>query len=69
MVMNPEVFNRIEGDFSVFEQQPLNSLVEDGELVSYIHKGYWQCMDTLREKQKLEELWSLGKAPWKIWED
>ena len=69
MVMEPEIFDRIEGDKTVFEQEPLNSLVRDHELVSYTHKGFWQCMDTLREKNKLEELWNSGKAPWKTWED
>ena len=69
MVMNPEIFDRIEGDDTVFEQEPLNSLVRDGELISFTHKGFWQCMDTLREKQKLEELWAGGNAPWKIWND
>lgn len=69
MVMNPEIFSRIKGDQTVFEQEPLNSLVKDKELVSYTHKGFWQCMDTLREKQQLEELWNNGNAPWKIWED
>ncbi len=69
MVMNPEIFDRIEGDRTVFEQAPLNSLVHDHELVSFTHKGFWQCMDTLREKQKLEELWNNGNAPWKIWKE
>ena len=53
----------------MFEKGPLTKLVEQHELVGYVHKGYWQCMDTLREKQKLESLWESGKAPWKIWED
>ena len=69
MVMNPEIFDRIEGDKTVFEQEPLNSLVRDGELIARIHKGYWQCMDTLREKQQLEKLWDSGDAPWKVWEE
>lgn len=69
MVMNPEIFDRIEGDDTVLEQGPLGSLVKDRELVSYVHKGFWQCMDTLREKRKLEDLWASGKALWKIWED
>lgn len=69
MVMNPEIFDRIEGDTTVFEQGPLNSLVSNGELKAYIHHGFWQCMDTLREKQQLEKLWESGKAPWKVWED
>ena len=69
MVMNSGIFDRIEGDDTVFEQNPLNGLVRDRELVSYTHKGFWQCMDTLREKQKLERLWNSGTAPWKIWEN
>ena len=54
---------------TVFEQEPLNSLVRDGNLVAYTHRGYWQCMDTLREKQQLEKLWASGNAPWKVWAD
>lgn len=69
MVLNPEIFNYIEGDSTVFEQDPIKNLARDGELMAYKHKGFWQCMDTLREKQKLESLWNSGKAPWKIWED
>ena len=69
MVLNHEIFNYIEGDSTVFEQDPIKNLAKDGELMSYKHKGFWQCMDTLREKQKLESLWNSGKAPWKIWED
>lgn len=67
MVMEPAIFDRIAGDESVFEQQPLNSLVRDGELVAHTHTGFWQCMDTLREKQHLDQLWESGNAPWKIW--
>ena len=69
MVMNPEIFDRIEGDKTVFEQETLNGLVKDGELIAHTHKGFWQCMDTLREKQQLEKLWESGVAPWKIWND
>ena len=69
MVMNPEIFNYIEDDATVFEQAPLNALVSMGELNAYTHKGFWQCMDTLREKQKLEQLWESGNAPWKVWAD
>lgn len=69
MVFQPELFDLIEGDDTVFEKGPLSKLVEHKELVGYVHKGYWQCMDTLREKQQLEKLWALGNAPWKIWED
>ena len=68
MVFNPEIFNYIEGDATVFEQEPMKQLVKEGELISRVHKGYWQCMDTLREKQQLEKFWESGNAPWKIWE-
>ena len=69
MVMEPEVLDYIEGDSVPFEEHPIKDLVEKGQLNAYIHKGFWQCMDTLREKEKLEKLWNSGKAPWKIWED
>ncbi|MDY6009011.1 MAG: glucose-1-phosphate cytidylyltransferase [Bacilli bacterium] len=69
MVMEPEVLDYIEGDSIPFEEHPIKDLVEKGQLNAYIHKGFWQCMDTLREKEKLEKLWNSGKAPWKIWED
>ena len=69
MVFQPELFDLIEGDSTVFEKGPLTKLVEQKELVGYIHKGFWQCMDTLREKQKLEQLWEAGNAPWKVWEE
>lgn len=68
MVFEPALFDCIEGDDTVFEKEPMTALVDRRELVGYIHKGYWQCMDTLREKQKLEALWDSGKAPWKLWE-
>lgn len=67
MVMNPQIFDRIKGDQTVFEQEPLNSLVRDGELIARVHDGFWQCMDTLREKQQLEKLWNSENCPWKIW--
>ena len=69
MVFQPELFDLIEGDSTVFEKGPLTKLVEQKELVGYIHKGFWQCMDTLREKQKLEQLWEAGNAPWKVWKE
>ena len=68
MVLEPTIFNYLDGDDTVFEQDPLNKLVEKQQLNAYIHKGFWQCMDTLREKEKLEKLWASGKAPWKNWE-
>lgn len=69
MVLNPEIFNYIEGDKTVFEKEPLESLANMGELMSYKHTGYWQCMDNMREKEQLEKLISKGKAPWIRWED
>ena len=67
MVFEPKLFDYIEGDRTVFEKEPMDALVSQGELMSYLHTGFWQCMDTLREKQKLEELWDSGNAPWKVW--
>ena len=69
MVFEPALFDYIENDNTIFEKGPLAKLVQEHELVGYIHKGYWQCMDTLREKQQLEKLWESGHAPWKIWEE
>ena len=69
MVLNPEIFDYIDGDDTIFEQEPLEKLVEKGELMSYRHKGFWQCMDNLREKELLEKLLEADKAPWKIWND
>lgn len=69
MIFEPNIFDYIEGDATIFEKEPLTKLVEERQLAGYVHKGFWQCMDTLREKQKLEKLWEKGNAPWKIWED
>lgn len=69
MVFEPALFDYIDGDSTIFEKEPLTKLVEDGQLAGYVHKGFWQCMDTLREKQKLEKLWEDGNAPWKLWKD
>lgn len=66
-VFEPEIMNYIIGDKTPFEGEALAALVKDNELNSYTHRGFWQCMDTLREKQQLEKLWNEGKAPWKIW--
>lgn len=68
MVLEPQVFDYLDGDDCVFEKEPLRRLAEEGQLMSYQHKGYWQCMDTLREKNQLEKLWKSGKAPWKVWD-
>lgn len=69
MVLEPEIFNYLDGDGCVFEQTPMQSLASDGQLMSYVHKGFWHCMDTLREMQDLEKLYASGNAPWKKWED
>jgi glucose-1-phosphate cytidylyltransferase len=69
MVMEPEIFNYIKDDSTVFEKDVLEKLAIDGQLMGYRYDGYWQCMDTKREKDRLEELWSSGSAPWKTWED
>lgn len=67
MVMEPEIFDYIEGDETVFEKEPLQTLANKGELKAYMYNGFWQCMDTMREKIRLEELWDSGNAPWKVW--
>jgi glucose-1-phosphate cytidylyltransferase len=66
MVMEPEVFRLLVDDETNFEKDVLTELVKMKQLNSYTHKGYWQCMDTIREKEKLEKLWSKGNAPWKV---
>lgn len=68
-VLEPEVFDYIDGDSTVWEREPLERLAADGQLMAYRHESFWQCMDTLREKYYLEQLWSGGDAPWKLWED
>ena len=67
MVCEPGIFDYIAGDDTVLEQEPFRNLCRDRELVGYYHRGFWQCMDTQREKKKLEELWESGNAPWKRW--
>jgi glucose-1-phosphate cytidylyltransferase len=66
-VLNRSVLDLIEGDQTIFEQEPLTSLASAGELMAYKHEGFWQPMDTLRDQINLEDQWSLGRAPWKIW--
>lgn len=68
MVLEPDVLGYIRDDTVMFEKEPLKRLADDGQLVNYKHYGFWQCMDTLRDKNKLEELWASGKAPWKVWD-
>ena len=66
-VLEPEVFNYIDEDSTVFEKDPLERLSKDGKLVAYRHADFWQPMDTIRDKNVLEDLWNSGNAPWKIW--
>jgi glucose-1-phosphate cytidylyltransferase len=67
MVLEPSVFELIKGDETVFEKEPMEQLVRMGELMSYSHKGFWQCMDNVREMNMLEQLYAKGVAPWKKW--
>lgn len=69
MVCNSGIFEYLEDDTTVLEQLPMRCLAEAKELKSYYHDGFWQCMDTKREKDLLEKLWASNKAPWKVWED
>ncbi len=66
-VLEPAVFDYIEGDATVWEQEPLKRLSQEGQLAAYRHSGYWEAMDTLRDKNHLEELWASDRAPWKVW--
>lgn len=66
-VLSPDVLSLIDSDSCIWEQTPLRSLAQEGELMAYEHTGFWQPMDTLRDKIYLEDLWNSGKAPWKIW--
>ena len=67
-VLSPEVLNYIEGDDCAWEGVPLETLAKEGELSAFFHKGFWQPMDTLREKKQLQDYWDSGKAPWKVWQ-
>ncbi len=69
MVLNPEVFDYIEGDETSFEKEPLEKLAKEGQLMAYKYHGFWKCMDTQRDKMQLEALWESGNAPWKVWDD
>ena len=66
-VLEPEVFDYIEGDDTQWELEPLENLAKDGQLAAYRYSGFWQCMDTVRDKKRLESLWESGEAPWKVW--
>ncbi len=67
-VLSPKVFDYIEGDHSIWERAPMERLAAEGLLAAFRHYGFWQCMDTLRDKIRLEDLWASGNAPWKIWD-
>lgn len=69
MVCQPEIFDYIAGDETVFEKEPLERVAALGQLVAYKHNSFWQCMDTKREKEKLDALWKSGEAPWNVWKD
>jgi glucose-1-phosphate cytidylyltransferase len=66
-VLNPSVLDRITGDDMPWESEPLSSLAADGQLAAFVHEGFWQPMDTLRDKTQLEALWASGSPPWKTW--
>jgi len=66
-VLEPEVFDYIEDDETSWETEPLKNLAKDGQLIAYKYSGFWNCMDTLRDKRELEELWYKGNTPWKVW--
>lgn len=66
-VLEPEVFDYVEGDETMWEKSPMETLAREGQLMAYKHPGFWQCMDTLRHRKILEDLWDGGQAPWKNW--
>jgi glucose-1-phosphate cytidylyltransferase len=66
-ILEPGVIDYVDGDTSIWEREPLERLAQDGQLVAFRHEGFWQCMDTLRDKRLLEALWQSGEAPWKAW--
>lgn len=67
-VLEPAVFDYIDGDMTMWEKKPLEQLAKDGQLVAYRHSSFWHCMDTLRDKRRLDTMWQDGNPPWKIWE-
>lgn len=69
MVLEPKVLDYISGDSVMLEREPMEKLAANGQLMCYKHNGFWQCMDTMRDKEKLENLWAENKAPWKVWTD
>jgi glucose-1-phosphate cytidylyltransferase len=67
-VLSPKVGAYLKDDQTIWEQDPLQGIARDGELMAFQHRGFWKPMDTLRDRQQLEEMWETGKAPWKVWE-
>jgi glucose-1-phosphate cytidylyltransferase len=68
-VLEPQVLDYVDGDATIWEREPLERLAEAGQLVAFRHDGFWQCMDTLRDKRLLESLWQSGDVPWKVWHE
>lgn len=68
LILQPAVFDYIAGDNTIFERDPMEKLAHDGQLMAYKHQGFWQPMDTMRDREYLEKLWTQGKAPWKLWD-
>ncbi|MGB9762650.1 MAG: sugar phosphate nucleotidyltransferase, partial [Minisyncoccia bacterium] len=66
-VLEPKIFDYISSDETIWEKEPIENLSSEGQLMAYKHYGFWKCMDTLRDKRELEELWVKGKAPWRLW--
>lgn len=66
-VLEPGIFDYLEGDQTIWEREPMRRLAKEGQLAAFKHSGFWQCMDTLRDKMVLERLWEKGEAPWKVW--
>lgn len=67
MVLESRIFDYISDDSTTFEREPLETIADEGQLMAFKHKGFWQCMDTLRDREKLEGLWANNNAPWKVW--
>ena len=68
MVVEPAIFDYIDGDDTTLERKPLETIADEGQLMAFKHNGFWQCMDTMRDREKLERLWASGEAPWKVWD-
>jgi glucose-1-phosphate cytidylyltransferase len=66
-VLSPKVFDYIAGDQTIWEREPMDKLAREGQIVAFSHYGFWQPLDTLRDKNHLEDLWKSGNAPWKVW--